>query len=378
MPKDDVAPLAPGRHPPVFRTRITELFGIRHPVLAGGLMWLADAPYVAAVVNAGGMGFITSRSSATLDAFRAELARCHELTGGKPFGVNLSTSRHTTVPLMDYLNAALEAGVRHFETAGRAPADDLIAAIRRAGALVIHKVPLLRHALTAERLGADAVAIVGMECGGHPGANTEMPTMLGGTIAAERLRIPFAIGGGIGTGRQLLAALALGADAVMIGTRFLAGAEVSAHRAYKQRVVEAGEEDSLVAFAGNSAMGGAWRVLANATAREVRRREAAGMREHPDFADLIRGTLSRDGCYRDGDVEQGMLSMGPAACFVDRIEPIGAIMDRLVQEAAASRGRLEALMPQANQGFGYATDFPPVPAAAAGAASGPRRTDQEG
>jgi nitronate monooxygenase len=307
-------------------------------------MWLADAPYVAAVVRAGGMGFIASRSSATLPAFRAELARCRDLAGGLPFGVNLSTSRHTAVPLMEYLAAALEAGVRHFETAGRAPADDLIAAIRSAGGVVIHKVPLLRHAQTAERLGVDAVALVGMECGGHPGSNTDMPAMLGGAIAAQRLRIPFAIGGGIGTGRQLLAALALGADAVLIGTRFIAGAEVSAHPAFKQRIVEAGEEDSVVAFAGNTPMGGAWRVLNNATVAEVRRREAAGLREHADFADLVAGTLSRDGCYRDGDADKGMLSMGPSACFVDRIEPIGAIMDRLVAEAVASRARLDGLL----------------------------------
>lgn len=335
----------PARHAQVFRTRITELFGIRHPVLAGGLMWLADAPYVAAVVKAGGMGFITSRSFATREEFRAELARCRRLAGGLPFGVNLSTSRHTAVPLMEYLAIALGEGVRHFETAGRAPADDLIAAIRAAGGIVIHKVPLLRHALTAERLGVDAVCLVGMECGGHPGANTDMPAMLGGAIAGARLRIPFAIGGGIGTGRQLLAALALGADAVLVGTRFIAAEEVSAHPAYKQRIVAAGEEDSVVCFAGNQAVGGAWRVLANATAREVRRREEAGLGTHADFADLVGGTLSRDACYRGGDAEQGMLSMGPSACFVDRVEPIGAIMDRMIAEAASARDRLDRLMP---------------------------------
>lgn len=346
---------ATGQYQQVFRTRITELFGIRHPVLAGGLMWLADAPYVAAVVNAGGMGFITSRSFATVSAFRAELALCRGLTGGKPFGVNLSTSRHTAVPLTDYLASALDEGVRHFETAGRAPADELIAAIRKAGAIVIHKVPLLRHALTAERLGVDAVTLVGMECGGHPGANTDVPAMLGGAIAAERLRIPYAIGGGIGTGRQLLAALALGADAVTIGTRFLTGTELSAHSAFKQRMVEAAEEDSVVAFAGNQRLGGAWRVLANATASEVRRREKTGMSEHADFADLTVGTLSRDAAYRGGNTDKGMLSMGPSICFADRIEPIGAIMDRLIADAVSSRARLTQIMSETahhHQGLG--------------------------
>lgn len=329
--------------PHAFCTRITQLFGIRYPILAGGLMWLSDAPYVAAVVNAGGMGFITSRSSATLEAFRAELARCRDLTGGKSFGVNLSTSRHADVPLMTYLATALDMGVRHFETAGRAPADDLIAEIRRAGAIVIHKVPLVRHAVTAERLGVDAVALVGMECGGHPGANTDMPTMLGGAIAAERLRLPFAIGGGIGTGRQLLAALALGADAVVIGTRFLAAKEVTAHPDYKRRVVASGEEDTLVAFASKPGMGGAWRVLANETAHEVRRREAAGAEGFDAFADLLHGTLTRDACYRAGDPERGMVSMGPAACFVDRVEPMAAIIHRLMSDAVAAQRRLADL-----------------------------------
>lgn len=239
MPKDQHAPRAPGGAPPLFRTRITEFFGIRHPILAGGLMWLADAGYAAAVVNVGWMGFITSRSSATLDEFRAELSRCRVLTGGKPFGVNLSTSRHGAVRLMDYLEAALHAGVRLFETASRAPAGEVIAEIRRAGAVVIHKVPLLRHALAAERLGVAAVMLVGMECGGHPGANTDVP------------------------------------------------------------------------------------------------------------------------------------AMGPAVCFVDRVEPIGAIMDRLVAEAAACQVRLEELLASAEQPnprFGYASELTAVPAAGAGTA----------
>lgn len=326
----------------VFDTPITRLFGIRHPILAGGLMWLADAPYVAAIVNAGGMGFITSRSSATLPEFEAQLACCAALTA-LPFGVNLSTSRHTAVSLHDYLDAALAAGVRHFETAGRAPADDLIRRIRDAGGVVIHKVPLLRHALTAQRLGVDAVAIVGMECGGHPGANTDIPASLGGALAAARLTIPYAIGGGIGCGGQIVAALAVGADAVVIGTRFLAGEEVSAHPNYKARLVAAGEEDSLVCFGANPALGGAWRVLDNGTAREIRAREAAGLTAHGDFADLTTGALSRDGCYRGGDIDSGLLSMGPAVAFIDQVQPIAAIMEQLMTEARASLDRMQGL-----------------------------------
>ncbi len=327
----------------MFRTRITDLFGIRHPILAGGLMWLADAHYVAAVVNAGGMGFITSRSSPTLDAFQEQLRLCSALTQGQPFGVNLSTSRHSAVPLMDYLRTAQDMGVRFYETSGRAPSDELIAAIKQAGGVVIHKVPLVKHALTAERIGVDAVAIVGMECGGHPGINTDLPAMLSGAIAADRLRIPFAIGGGIGSGRQILAALAQGADAVMLGTRLTAAEEVTAHPAYKQRVVDADETSSVVAFAGNEPLGGAWRVLANKTALEVRRREAEGQRHYEAFADLMAGSLTAQGCYTQGDVDLGLVSLGPAACFVDRVEPMQAIMDRLMAEAGAYHKRLDGL-----------------------------------
>ena len=174
--------------------------------------------------------------------------------------------------------------------------------------MVIHKVPLLRHALTAERLGVDAVAIVGMECGGHPGANTDMPAMLGGALAAGKLRIPYAIGGGIGHGSQILAALAMGADAVVLGTRFLAG------------------------------------VLNNATAREVRAREAAGRTDYADFAELTRGSLQKEAAYGGGDVEAGMLSMGAAVAFIDQVEPIAAIMDRLMAQAAAAQNRITTLI----------------------------------
>jgi nitronate monooxygenase len=330
-------------HPAVFSTRITQLFGIRHPVLCGGLMWLSDASYVAGIVNAGGMGFMTSRSFPTLENFTAEMEACATLTDGKPFGVNLSTSRHASLPLEAYLHAALDRGVRFFETSGRAPADGLIATIHAAGGVVIHKVPLVRHARTAERLGVDAVTIVGSECGGHPGINTEVPAMMGGAIAASCLRIPFAIGGGIGTGRQLLAALALGADAVVMGTRFLAAEEVTAHDACKQRVIAADESSSVVVFADNVPLGGAWRVMDNATVQEVRRREAAGLRHYADFSDLLAGSLTAQRCYRQGDTESGMVSMGPAACFVQRIEPMREIVNNVIAEAASFRNRLSGM-----------------------------------
>ena len=330
-------------HPTVFRTRITELFGIRHPILAGGLMWLSDAAYVAAVVRAGGMAFLTPRSFPEPGAFARELERCAELTGGMPFGVNLNVSKvaANNAKVLEWLELSLRAGVRHFETAGQAPGE-LIGRIHDGGGVVIHKCPLLRHAISAERAGVDAIALVGMEAGGHPGP-ARLPAMVAGTLAARRLKVPVAIGGGIGTGEQILAALTVGADAVVLGSRLLASEEIWAHQAYKDRIVTADEEASVVAFAGNVPMGGSWRVLDNAASREVRRREAAGAATHAAFADIIAGTESRDGAYRAGDIDRGMLSCGPAAVFTESVESIAVIIKTLLNEAMTARRRMDRL-----------------------------------
>jgi nitronate monooxygenase len=329
-------------HPPAFRTRITELFGIRHPILAGGLMWLSDAAYVAAVVRAGGMAFLTPRSFPEPGAFARELERCRDLAGGLPFGVNLNLSRvpaHNRL-LEEWLDLALRAGVRHFETVGHAPGD-LIHRIHAAGAIAIHKCPLLRHAITAERAGADAVCIVGPEAGGHPG-NAALGCMVVAPLARRQLAVPLAIGGGIGTGESILAALASGADGVVMGSRLLAAEEVWAHPEYKRRVVAAGQDSTAVAFGGAHPLG-TWRVLDNAAAREVLRRQAAGARDHADFADVIAGTEAREHAYRRGEVERGMLSCGPAAAFVEEVEPMERIIDGLMQQAVAAQRRLAAL-----------------------------------
>lgn len=329
-------------HLPVFRTRLTDLFGIRHPILAGGLMWLSDARYVAAVVRAGGMAFLTPRSFAEPDGFARELEKCRELTGGLPFGVNLNVSKVEghNLRLEAWLELSLRADVRHFETVGRAPGD-LIHRIHAAGGIAIHKCPLLRHALNAERAGADAICLIGVEAGGHPGA-AQLGSLVVAPMAARQLSVPLVVAGGIGTGESLLAALASGAEGVLLGSRLLAAAEIWAHPAYKARIVAAAQDTSVVTFAGTHPMG-AWRVLENATSREVLRREAAGARDHAEFADLVGGTRSRDHAYRDGDVERGMLSCGPAAAFCDVVEPMEAIFDRLMTEAVAARRRLAGL-----------------------------------
>lgn len=325
--------------PRLFRTRITELFGIDHPILCGGLMWLSDARYVAASVNAGGMGFITPRSFSDPDAFRDELRTCRRLTGGKPFGVNLYLSqRPEENAIFDtHLDIALEEGVRHFESSGLPPTT-LLPRLREAGAIVLHKVSAVRHAISAERAGVDAVGVVGMECGGHPGIYL-VGTIVQALRAAQQVRSPLAVGGGIGHGAQMAAALALGADAVILGTRMTVAEEIWAHAAYKARVAEAGETDTRLVLA---RLKKTYRALDNEAARAVIDLEDQGVTDFSAYAPLTAGTNARD-AYTTGDWNRGILSLGQAAVFADRIEPVDAIFDRLLAEAVDARDRLAGL-----------------------------------
>jgi NAD(P)H-dependent flavin oxidoreductase YrpB (nitropropane dioxygenase family) len=326
--------------PPVFRTRITELFGIAHPILGGGLMWLSGADYVAALVKAGCMGFITPRSFDSDEDFAQALVRCSALTGGKPFGVNLTLSSRSeaNAAVRRWLDIALAHGVRFFETAGYAPTE-LIGTLHEAGAVVLHKAPSIRHALSAERAGADAIALIGMEEGGHPGTN-ELPTMLMGALAAEQFRVPVVLGGGIGHGRQLAAVLAQGHEGVMMGSRFLVCEEIGAHRGYKEHLLGCDEHSTVRLL---HTLGNTWRVLRNDTARRIDEIERAGAADHAAFGDLISGRVARDHCYAQGDWQRGMLSLGPSIAFAKRIEPLAGIVAQLLDEARASLGRLSSL-----------------------------------
>ncbi len=315
---------------PVFRTRLTELFGIRHPILLGGMHQLGRSGVVAAVVNAGAMGFITPRSFDSLDDYRRDLRRCRELTGGRPFGVNLTISRrpgwNRDAPA--WIDIALEEGVRHFESAGTSP-EEFLPAIHAGGALLVHKCPSVRHAVTAERIGVDAVCLVGMEEGGHPGANP-LSTFVNGAVALQRVKIPLVVGGGIGCGQQIAAAIAMGAAGVVMGSRFMVAREIEMHDAVKQRIVEMDERCSIAIL---GTLNDTWRVMDNATAREVQRLEAAGARKHAEFGDLILSTRTKERVYRDGHVDDGIVSLGPAGGFADAIEPAGVIVDRLMGDA---------------------------------------------
>jgi nitronate monooxygenase len=322
--------------PARYQTRMTELLGIRHPILCGGLMYLADATYVAAVVNAGAMGFITAKTFPDPGAFRAELQRCAELTGGKPFGVNLyySPRPEANEVLRGHTEILLGEGVRILETSGLPP-KEVLPVLKDAGCTVIHKVSTVRHALSAQKLGVDALSVVGAECGGHPGIQL-VGTMVQGLVAAQKLRLPLAIGGGIGHGAQIVAALAFGADAVILGTRMTVAEEIWAHAAYKERLIESNETDTLLVL---QTLRNTYRALDNDTARAVAGVEATGTTEYEHYAPLIAGALQKQ-AYQTGDWNKGILSVGQSAAFADAVQPVAAILDQLMAEANEAERRL--------------------------------------
>jgi nitronate monooxygenase len=321
-----------------FSTRVTELFGIRLPILAGGLQWLSTPEYVAAAAHAGICGFITAASFEDTAGLRAAIRRAHELAGGRPFGVNVSmlpklVQGERTQAVFDLI---VEENVRFVETSGRNPAPYL-PALKAAGITVVHKVPAVKYALKAEAEGVDAVAVVGAECGGHPGMEM-VGTMVQANVAAARLGIPLLVGGGIGTGAHLVAALALGADGVVVGTRFLVAEEIRAHADYKHRLIEADETETTLIL---SSLRNTARVLRSETAAAVQamEKEGAGIEA---LMPLIAGKVGRE-AYRTGDWTRAALAVGQAVAFADRIEPLAAIVARFEDEARAALARLDGL-----------------------------------
>lgn len=325
--------------PGPFSTRVTQLFGTRLPIVAGGLQWLADARYVAAAARAGIIGFITAASFAELETLRDEIRRCHDLAAGAPFGVNLSmlpklVAGERTPALVELL---IEEGVGFVETSGRSP-EALLPALHGAGVRVLHKVPTLRHARKAQALGVDAVAVIGAEAGGHPGLEL-IGTLVQSALAAREIDIPLLIGGGVGSGAQLLAALALGADGVVVGTRFLVAEEIWAHRDYKERLLAAGAADTTLI---QQSLRNTLRALSNDTAAAVQAIEREHGGDLQRLLPLIAGRVGRR-AYETGDTRHGALSLGQSVAFADRIEPLAAIVDRFEAEALTALQRLDGL-----------------------------------
>ena len=323
----------------VLKTRITELYGIRLPVIASGLMWLANPEYVGAVVNAGLMGFMTAASFKDVAALRAGIRRCREITGGKPFGVNIMirVSRDGTDRVTPLIDAVIDEGVRFVETAGNNP-EHFVKRLKDAGIKVLHKVPGVRFAKKAESLGVDAVTVVGAEAGGHPGVEP-VGTMVAAAAAARVIKIPLIVAGGIGTGAQLVAELALGADGVAMGTRFLVSEEIWAERRYKERLVAAGETDTTLLL---QSMRNTQRALKTGHVAMIQQIEKDQPGDTSAILPHIMGTNTH-AAYSTGEYEKAMLSCGQGVIFADRIEPFAAIVDRIEAEARAALARIDAL-----------------------------------
>ncbi|MBD3664556.1 NAD(P)H-dependent flavin oxidoreductase [Sulfitobacter aestuariivivens] len=313
-------------------TALTRQFDLRLPIVAGGLQWLADAPYVTAATEAGVLGFVTAASfQGDMDALRSEIRKTRSAVGDRAFGVNVSMLPKL-VPgeqTEDIFRLIADEGITVIETSGRNP-EPYMPLLKDLGLTVIHKVPAVRYAVKAQSVGVDMVAIVGAECGGHPGMDM-IGSFVNAAMAGRDLDIPFLIGGGVGHGSQMVAALAMGAAGVVMGTRLLVAEELTAHVAYKQALVDATERDTALTMA---SVRNTIRTLANDTTREVARMEA----ESPDVTiqdllPLVSGQIGRK-AYQTGDVSRGMLSAGHALGLTDRIEPMAAIIDRIEAEAS--------------------------------------------
>jgi nitronate monooxygenase len=317
---------------PAMHTRATERLGIRYPIVQGGMMWVGTAEMAAAVSNAGGLGILTALTQPTPEALVLEIERCRGMTT-QPFGVNLTFLPAITPPPYErYLDVILRSGVKVLETAGNNP-KDVMPAAKAAGLTTIHKCVTVRHALAAEKLGVDIVSIDGFECAGHPGEDD-----IGGLvlipIAARRLRVPIIASGGIGDGRGLAAALALGAEGVNMGTRFCATQEAPIHPAIKQALVDANERDTRLVF---RTLHNTARVLKNAIADEVVSLEARGA-TFEEIRPLVAGARGR-AALSSGDVNGGVITAGQVVGLIEDIPTCAELIQRMVREC---RERLAA------------------------------------
>lgn len=318
-------------------TRFSEMFGVEHPIVQGGMQWVGRAGLVAAVANAGALGFLTALTQPTPEALAKEIDRCRELTD-RPFGVNLTILPSINPPpYEEYRRAIIESGVRIVETAGFNPQEHL-PEFRAHGVRVLHKCTSVRHAVKAERLGVDAVSIDGFECAGHPGED-DVPGLVLIPAAARRLTVPMIASGGFADGRGLVAALALGADGISMGTRFLCTAESPVHRRVKEQIVAHTEQDTELLF---RPLRNTARVATNTVSRKVVEilDEGGGF---PDVRDLVAGTRGRR-VFEDGDLEAGIWSAGLAQGLIDDIPTVREVVERIVGEAGELiTGRLTAL-----------------------------------
>ncbi len=322
----------------MLKTRFTETFGVDHPIAQGGMQWVGRAELVAAVANAGALGFLTALTQPTPAALAREIAWTREMTD-RPFGVNLTILPSINPPpYAEYRQAIIESGIRIVETAGYKPQEH-VDHFKAHGIRIIHKCTAVRHALSAERMGVDAISIDGFECAGHPGED-DVPGLVLIPAAAARVRIPMLASGGFGDGRGLVAALALGADGINMGTRFCATQEAPIHLNFKQAMVDNDERATDLIFRTyrNTA-----RVARNIVSQEVLRLEAEG-RPFTDVAHLVKGVRGREG-LESGDTRHGVWTAGMVQGLIHDVPTVRVLIDRIIEEAEAIiRERLGAML----------------------------------
>lgn len=311
----------------MLKTRITEMFGVERPIVQGGLMWVAKAELTAAVANAGGLGFMTALTFPDAAALRAEIKKCREMTDN-PFGINLTflpTLRPPDYPA--YINVCIEEGISVIETAGRSP-EPYMAQLKTAGIKVVHKCTSVRHAVKAEKIGCDVVSIDGFEAAGHPGED-DVTSLILIPLTRDAIRIPIIASGGFCDGRGLVAALALGADGMNMGTRFVATREAPVHERIKQALVHHNERDTRLIM---RSLRNTERVLHNPVVDHVLEIERHGNTKIEDIAPYVSGLVGMR-MLEDGDVDKGVLAAGQSMGLIRDIPDCRNLMDRIMAEA---------------------------------------------
>jgi nitronate monooxygenase len=316
------------------------MFGIQHPIIQGGMHYVGFAELAAAVSNAGGLGTITGLTQKTAADLANEIARCRDMTD-KPFAVNLTFLPSLSSPdYPGYIKAIIEGGVKYVETAGRSP-EQYMPYLKEAGIKVIHKCTSVRHALKAQKIGCDAVSVDGFECGGHPGED-DIPNMILLPRAADELEIPFVASGGMADGRSLVAALAMGAEGMNMGTRFIATQEAPVHENVKQAIVDASELDTRLVM---RSLRNTERVLNNAAVERIIEKEQRLGKdlEFKDIANEVAGVYPR--IMIDGEMELGAWSCGMVAGLIHDVPTCQQLIDRIMAEAnMLIRQRLSSML----------------------------------
>ena len=313
----------------MLKTRFTEAFGIEHPIAQGGMQWVGKAQLVAAVANAGALGFITALTQPSPEELAKEIARTRDLTD-KPFGVNLTIlPTINPPPYAEYRRAIIEGGVKIVETAGYKPQEH-VDDFKANGVKVIHKCTAVRHALSAERMGVDAISIDGFECAGHPGED-DIPGLILIPAAANKVKVPMLASGGFADGRGLVAALALGADGVNMGTRFCVTKEAQIPDSFKERMVANDERQTDLIF---RTLHNTARVMKNQVSQEVVSIERAGNAKFEDVQHLVAGKRGVAAMER-GDTDDGIWSAGMVQGLIDDVPSVKELVDRIVAEAEA-------------------------------------------